>query len=93
MTGNGYNQKTDIWGLGVLCYELIFGTVPFKLNSPHDMMKIVILIDKLDERWDSFPWIRSRYLPGAGGNGEEDAEKKLWGKAKYKWNIRSSHHQ
>ena len=83
MTGNGYNQKTDIWGLGVLCYELIFGTVPFKLNSPHDMMKIVKSIDKLDERRDNLPSLWSRYILGVSGNGEKDAKKRLWGKVKH----------
>ena len=41
LIGNGYNQKADIWGLGILCYELVYGQVPFKMNTPNDMVKIV----------------------------------------------------
>lgn len=27
--GNGYDHRVDIWSIGVLCYELLFGNPPF----------------------------------------------------------------
>ena len=33
----GYNQKADIWSLGVLCYEMIIGKCPFIGNSILDL--------------------------------------------------------
>ena len=29
-SGQKYNYSVDIWSIGVLTYELIFGTAPFK---------------------------------------------------------------
>jgi serine/threonine protein kinase len=28
-----YNNKIDVWGLGILAYELLFGRVPFEIVS------------------------------------------------------------
>jgi serine/threonine protein kinase len=28
------NEKVDVWAMGVLCYELIFGKAPFAAKSP-----------------------------------------------------------
>lgn len=50
LSGKGYNQKADIWGLGILCYELVYGHVPFKMSTPSDMMKIVQIHEPLDAR-------------------------------------------
>ena len=29
INGGGYNEKVDIWAIGVLLYEMIYGTNPF----------------------------------------------------------------
>ena len=31
--GNGHNQATDWWSLGILIYEMLFGTTPFYNNN------------------------------------------------------------
>ena len=41
LKGDEYDEKTDIWGLGILTYRLIYGKVPFQINKIEDMNKIV----------------------------------------------------
>lgn len=36
-----YNNKIDVWSIGVLTYELLFGRVPFEIVSEKDFVKIV----------------------------------------------------
>ena len=33
----GYDEKCDIWSIGTVCYELLFGKSVFKPNSPKDL--------------------------------------------------------
>lgn len=33
-----YDQKVDIWSLGIICYEMIIGTVPFNSNSREELL-------------------------------------------------------
>lgn len=36
-----YNNKIDVWSVGILTYELLFGRVPFEITTEQDFMKIV----------------------------------------------------
>jgi aurora kinase len=36
-----YNNKIDVWSVGILTYELLFGRVPFDIATEQDFMKIV----------------------------------------------------
>ena len=47
--GNSYDIKADIWSIGVIFYELLYGVCPFETNN------IVILIQKISECNLEFP--------------------------------------
>ena len=36
-----YDSKIDIWCIGVLTYELLYGTIPFEIRHQKDLAKIV----------------------------------------------------
>lgn len=37
----GYDNKIDVWSVGILTYELLYGRVPFEIVSQLDFAKIV----------------------------------------------------
>ncbi len=45
-----YNNKIDVWSVGILTYELLFGRVPFEITTERDFIKIVILRHNLGVR-------------------------------------------
>lgn len=49
-----YNNKIDVWSVGVLTYELLFGKVPFEITTEQDFVKIVFCVFTIDRRRDSF---------------------------------------
>ncbi len=36
-----YDNKVDIWNIGILVYELIYGKIPFDIRCERDLVKIV----------------------------------------------------
>lgn len=43
--GKPYDFRTDSWSLGVLTYELLFGTTPFYAENQMEMYKRIELVD------------------------------------------------
>ena len=36
-----YDEKIDLWSIGILGYEMMTGSIPFRIKSEKDLMKIV----------------------------------------------------
>ena len=52
----GYDEKSDIWGLGTLCYEMLIGESPFEEKDMN------LLIDKIIEGTYFVPTILSKEI-------------------------------
>ena len=37
-----FSSKTDIWSLGILIYEMLFGKTPWAGNTPQDLLKNIL---------------------------------------------------
>ena len=62
LKGEKYNEKVDIWAIGVLIYELIAGRAPFNLKLPTDLPNIVhnCINLRLLERYHFPQWFHLR---------------------------------
>lgn len=45
MTRNVYSPKTDIWSLGVLFFELLYGVPPWKSTTEQELLKEILNIE------------------------------------------------
>jgi serine/threonine protein kinase len=43
LKGQRYDEKVDLWAIGILAYELVIGNSPFEINEQHDLIKIVTI--------------------------------------------------
>jgi len=41
LKGQRYDEKVDLWAIGILAYELLIGNSPFEINEQQDLIKIV----------------------------------------------------
>lgn len=42
LKGQKYDEKVDLWAIGILAYELLLGKSPFDICEQQDLYKIVI---------------------------------------------------
>lgn len=43
--GKNYDARVDVWSLGVLCYEFLFGGPPFEARGNHETYKRIMQVD------------------------------------------------
>lgn len=36
-----YDNKVDVWNIGILTYELLYGRVPFEIRNEEDLVKVI----------------------------------------------------
>lgn len=41
VTQTAYDEKIDIWSIGMMTYECLIGKIPFKIYSEFDLNRIV----------------------------------------------------
>jgi serine/threonine protein kinase len=41
LKGHKYDEKVDLWAIGILAYELLLGKSPFEIYDYEDLYKIV----------------------------------------------------
>jgi len=43
--GHDHDSNVDVWSLGVLCYEFLFGTPPFEAEGHSETYKRILKVD------------------------------------------------
>lgn len=43
LQGNSYDEKVDLWAIGIIAYEILCGSSPFSIIDQYDLQKIVTL--------------------------------------------------
>jgi aurora kinase len=42
LKGNNYDEKVDLWAIGIMAWEMKYGEIPFEISCQQELLKIVI---------------------------------------------------
>jgi serine/threonine protein kinase len=41
LKGESYDEKVDLWAVGIMAWEMMYGDIPFEINCEQELIKIV----------------------------------------------------
>lgn len=55
LKGEQYDERIDLWSIGILAYEMLVGDIPFEITREEELIKIVLIRLNADQRRNPLP--------------------------------------
>ena len=74
--GEEYDDKIDVWTIGMMTYECILGKIPFRIYTEMDLDRIVKYLLTLGFRRNHFPRVGRRHRHCQGLHPEDNVQER-----------------